>query len=108
MQPGLPQPGTLHLQQPTALVGFQHQHAALALQAEGHQQAQPPMLFTAGCQLDQGAIATPHDAGDQATQGEVMRPGDPVALQQGFQLLMGAGFQHRGSLGIHLAANGSG
>jgi hypothetical protein len=66
------------------------------------------MLFTAGCQLDQGAIASPHAAGDQATQGEVMRPGDPVVLQQGFQLLMGAGFQHPRSLGIVLGLNGSG
>ena len=94
------QPWPFHLQQPLAQALAHHQGQGRLAQGQGHQQADPPAGIGARGQAHQGVVGAAEAAAHQAAEGEVVGPAlHPLPLQQSLELLVGAGFQHRGIVG---------
>ena len=86
--------GQFQLQQAPALGGRQHQRTCFWSQAQRHQQTKPPSFAAAGGELNERRIATPQAPCHQPAQGQVVGPVRFLLAKQGFDLMVGLGFQH--------------
>ena len=86
--------GQFQLEQAPALGGRQHQRPRFGSQAKRHKQAEPPAFAAAGGELDERRVTTPQASCHQPAQGQVVRPVRFLLTEQGFDLMVGLGFQH--------------
>ena len=90
--------GQFQLEQTPALGGRQHQCPRFGSQAQRHQQTEPPAFAAAGGELNECCVATPQASCHQPAQGQVVGPVGFFLTEQGFDLVVGLGFQHRQTL----------
>ena len=101
------QSGQLNLEQPSTLRRRDHQRCCPRSETERHQQAQPPAFTAAGWKLQKGVVPASEAPGHQPAEGEMVRPVRITVPQQGFQLFVGLGFQHRTTLRMVAGMSGS-